>query len=72
MKKLLSILIILTSLNTFARQYTQCSDIEKDLYAVINLPSYEKGTLFLTLGAQTDDRILYNIELKKYIANKGY
>lgn len=72
MRLFLFVLLMSTSLSSFARQYTQCSDVEKDLYAVINLPSYEKGTLFLTLGAETDVRFLYDIEVKKYIANKGY
>ena len=53
---------LLLSVTGFARQYTQCSDLDKELYSVVNLPTLEKGTLFLTLGAETDVNILYHIE----------
>ena len=53
---------LLVSVSGFARQYTQCSDLDKELYSVVNLPTLEKGTLFLTLGAETDTNILYHIE----------
>ncbi|MBY0515588.1 MAG: hypothetical protein K2P81_01680 [Bacteriovoracaceae bacterium] len=61
MKLILFIALSLTSFSVFARQYTQCSS--DGLYSVVNLPSEVKGTLFLTAGAETDDRMLADIEL---------
>ncbi len=72
MKFLVAALIMVSSLTSFARQYTQCSDMDKDLYGVINLPSATAGTLFLTIGAETDTRALYNIEFKKTVADKTH
>jgi hypothetical protein len=71
MKNLFTVFVFITSMATaqfsFARQYTQCSRItdngDTDLHGVINLPQLEKGTLFLTLGAETDVSSLYHIEL---------
>lgn len=71
MKILFIVFVFLTSIITaqsaLARQYTQCSRVtsygDTDLHGVINLPQLEKGTLFLTLGAETDISSLYNIEL---------
>lgn len=62
MKMMILVLGLLVSTTGFARQYTQCSDLDKDFYSVVNLPTLEKGTLFVTLGAETDYNQLYQIE----------
>lgn len=62
MKMMVLIFGLLVSVSTMARQYTQCSDLDKQLYSVVNLPTLENGTLFVTLGAETDVHQLYHIE----------
>lgn len=62
MKMMVLVLGLLISTTSFARQYTQCSDLDKDFYSVVNLPTLEKGTFFVTLGAETDYNQLYHIE----------
>lgn len=61
MKMIILAMTLLLSATGFARQYTQCSDSTSELYSVINLPTLEKGTLFVTLGAETDTHKLYDI-----------
>ena len=62
MKMIILAVTLLISATGFARQYTQCSDLDKSLYAVVNLPTLDKGTLFVTLGTETDVHQLYKIE----------
>lgn len=63
--KLIALLTVfalqLTSLTTYARQYTQCSTNDSSLYSVINLETPTEGTLFLTLGTETDTHSLGQI-----------
>lgn len=62
MKMIILATTLLLSATGFARQYTQCNDMNSDLYSVINLPTLEKGTIFVTLGTETDTHKLYEIE----------
>lgn len=62
MKMMILVLGLLASATGMARQYTQCSDLDKEFYSVVNLPTLEQGTLFVTLGAETDAHQLYHIE----------
>ena len=63
MKFAVLVIGLLVSVSGMARQYTQCSDLDKEFYSVVNLPTLEKGTLFVTLGAETDAHQLYHIEM---------
>lgn len=63
MKNIFVLLLVTYSLSAFARQYTQCSS--EGLYSVVNLPTQTKGTLFLTPGAETDDRLLAQLEFNR-------
>ncbi len=55
--------LMLFSSTALARQYTQCSS--DGLYSVVNLPTLEAGTLFLTQGAETDNHALMDLVLKQ-------
>lgn len=70
MKLLLSLFIFVGSVTASARQYTQCSSNSPELYSVINLSQKKEGTLYLTLGAETNDRSLSHIVLKEETADK--
>jgi hypothetical protein len=61
MKIIFIVLLSLLSFNALARQYTQCSHPE--FYSVVNLPTQEAGTLFITQGVETDNRWLTEIRL---------
>ena len=62
MKMMILVFGLLISTTGMARQYTQCSDLDKEFYSVVNLSTLEQGTLFVTLGAETDAYQLYHIE----------
>ena len=80
MKNVFIVFVFLVSLITAqsasARQYSQCSRMtasgDSDLFGVVNLPQLEKGTLFLTLGTETDVHSLYNIELTSSDSKNNY
>lgn len=63
------ILLLLISMPTYARQYTQCS--HNEFYSVINLPTELDGTFFITLGTETDMHWLYDIELSHIEGNNN-
>lgn len=51
-----------------ARQYTQCDATNAVLYSVINLTNQSEGTLFLTLGTETDTHSLSKLS---YVETKN-
>lgn len=76
MKLSFVIAALLLSVNVFARQYIQCSvsDYSSTDVAVVNLPTADKGTFFLSSGMQNDEseRILVQIEKEKTVNGKTY
>lgn len=79
--KIVSLLTLISALffnieSAFARQYTQCYYMNEnqvtEFYSVINLPSLEEGTLFLTLGTETDTHSLYKIKPSTTVDDQYY
>ena len=66
---LFTILLTLTSLTAYGRQYIQCSTTDQDYsdVMVVNLTTSKTGTLFLSSGMQNPDeeRILLDISFDK-------
>ncbi len=69
MKYIILLLALVFSTTTFARQYFQCANTDRELsdVMVINLTAEDKGTIFISSGMQNpeDERFVAKLELEK-------
>ena len=68
MKSLILAFALSLTTSAFARQYIQCSTLgDSSDSAVVNLPTVNGGTLFISSGMQNpdDERLLVNIALEQ-------